>query len=106
MNYRRSQIDKRRLCKRRDTQQTVGTLDQVLKLSGLYRCSASGGGDSKIQIMPWSQMSCISLGVVAGQWSRRHRDSDHSRQYIEDSGPCEDSVSRQVLVEVRGGLGQ
>ena len=53
-----------------------------------------------------SKLSCVSLGIVAGQWSRRHRDSGHSRQYIEDSGPREGSVSRQVLVEVWGGLGQ
>ena len=51
-----------------------------------------------MQVMPGSQLSCVSLRVVAGQWSRRHRDSGLSRQYIADSGPCEGSVSRQVLV--------
>ena len=49
---------------------------------------------------PGSQLSCISLGVVAGQWSRRHRESGLSRQYIAYSGPREGSVSRQVLVQV------
>ena len=36
--------------------------------------------------------------IVAGQWSRRHRDSGLSRQYTADSGPREGSVSRKVLV--------
>ena len=40
----------------------------------------------------------LYISVVAGQWSRRHRDSGLSRQYIADSGPREGSVSRQVLV--------
>ena len=52
----------------------------------------------KIQVLLGSQLSCVSLGVVAGQWSRSHRDSGLNRQYIADSGPCEGSVSRKVLV--------
>ena len=51
-----------------------------------------------MQVIPWSQLSCVSLGVAAGQWSRRHRDSGLGRQYIADSGPRECSVSRKVLV--------
>ena len=89
VNYRRSQIDKRRLCIRRDTRQTVGTLGQVLKaVRTLYRCSESAGADSKIQVLLRSLLSSVSL-IVAGLLSRHHRGSGLNRQYIVDSGPRE-----------------
>ena len=52
--------------------------------------------DSKIQVLLGSQLSSVSLRVVAGLLSRHHRGSGLNRQYIADSGPREGSVSRKV----------